>query len=154
MGCLSPWIPWLIHLFYASYIPAPKSLATIHRVKHLLEKAKGPKWHYIIVIFKGGNVTLLRLLQELYLWCTLSCIPIFTADEAKLGQKLHVSCCPMCVHIIKNDSAFLNPIVITHYWSNFVCRKCLDAVVTLGQQIKKHFLKCSILIDACEKPDL
>ena len=64
------------------FISAPKPLASIHRVKCLLEKAKGHGWPYIIVVFEGGNVTLLGLLQELHLWFTLSCIPIFTSDKA------------------------------------------------------------------------
>ena len=104
-------------------ISAPKSPASICLVKHLLEKAKGHGWPYIIVIFEGGNMTMLRLLQELHLQFTLSCIPIFTSDEAKQGQKTHVLCFPICTYIMKNDSAFLNHIVISHYWSNFACRK-------------------------------
>ena len=68
-------------------IPAPKSLASIQRVKCLLEKVKDHGWPYIIVIFEGGNVTPRGLLQELHSWFTLSHIPIFTSDEAKQGQK-------------------------------------------------------------------
>ena len=134
-------------------ISAPKSLASICRVKCLLEKAKDHGWPYIIVIFEGGNVTPLGLLQELHLWFTLSHIPIFTSDEVKQGQKTCVSCCPICTYIIKNDSTFLNHIVISHYWSNFACGKCLNVVMTSGQQMKKHFLKCHSITDACEKPD-
>ena len=69
-------------------IPAPKSLASVCRVKCLLEKAKNLGWPYIIVVFEGGNVTPLGLLQELHSWFTLSHIPIFTSDETKLGQKM------------------------------------------------------------------
>ena len=98
-------------------------------------------------------MTPLGLLQELHSQFTLSCISIFTSDEAKRGQKSHVSCCPICAYIIKNDSMFLNHIVILHYWSNFTCRKCLDAIVTSGQQMKKHFLKCHGITNVCEKPD-
>ena len=59
----------------AKSVPAPKPLATTHKVKCLLEKAKGQGQPYIIIIFEGGNVTLLGLLQELHLQYTLSCIP-------------------------------------------------------------------------------
>ena len=68
-------------------IPAPKSSASVCRVKCLLEKDKDLGQPYIIVVFEGGNVTLLGLLQELHSRFTLSYIPIFTSDEAKLGQK-------------------------------------------------------------------
>ena len=91
-------------------ISTPKSPASVCRVKRLLEKARGHGQPYITVVFERGNVTLLGLLQELH-----SCIPIFTSDEAKQGQKMHVSCCPICTYIIKNDSMFLNHIVISHY---------------------------------------
>ena len=102
-------------------IPALKSPASVHRVKCLLEKAKdlGQPLHHSHL--EGGNVTLLGLLQELHLRFTLSRIPIFTSDKAKLGQKMQVSCDPTCAYIVKNDSMFLNHIVISHYWSNFVC---------------------------------
>ena len=43
---------------------------------------------------------------------TLSHIPIFTPDEAKLGQKMRISCCPICMYIVKNDSMFLNHSVL------------------------------------------
>ena len=134
-------------------ISAPKPLASICRVKCLWEMAKGHGQPYIIVIFEGGNMTPLGLLQELHLWFTLSCIPIFTTDEAKQGKKPCVSCCPICAYIVKNDSAFLNHIVISHYCSNFACGKCLYAIVTSDQQMKKHFLKCHSIANAHEKPD-
>ena len=137
----------------AKSISALKHLVNVHRVKCLLEKAKGHGWPYIIVVFKGGNVTPLELFQELHVWFTLSGIPIFTADEAKWGQKPHVCCCPISAYIIKNDSAFLNHIVISHYWNNFVCGKCLDVIMTSDQKMKKHFLKYCGIADVCKKPD-
>ena len=131
-------------------VPVPKPLTTTHKVKHLLERAREQGWPYIIVIFEGGNVIPLGLLQELHLWYTLSHIPTFTAEEAKWGQKPHISCCPICTYIVKIDSTFLNHIVTAHYWCNYACRKCLDVVVTSGQQMKKHFLKCRSIIDVPE----
>ena len=50
-------------------------------------------------------------------------------------------------------TVFLNHNVITHYWCNYVCGKCLDVVATSGQQMKKHFLKCHDITDVHEKPD-
>ena len=45
-------------------VPALKSLATACKVKCLLEKARDHGRPYIIVIFEGGNMTPLGLLQE------------------------------------------------------------------------------------------
>ena len=81
-------------------------------------------------------------------------ILIFTPDEAKLGQKMRISCYPICANIMKNNSVFLNHIVICHYWSSFSCGKCLKFVVSSGQQMKKHFLKCYCIRDAHEKTHL
>ena len=136
--------------FYHANPETTKSVSAC-KVKHLLEKARRQGQPYIIVIFEGGKMTLLGLLQELHSWYTLSRIPIFTTEEAKWGQKPHISCCPICAYIVKNDSAFLNHIVITHYWCNYACGKCLDVVATSGQQMKKHFLKCCGITDVCQK---
>ena len=126
---------------FSKVISGPKSLASVCKVKHLLGKAKDHGQLYITVVFEGGNVTPLGLLKELHLQYTLSCIPIFTPNEAKLGQKTRVCCYPICTYM-KNDSVLLNYIIISHYWSNFACRKCLEFITSSGQQMKKHFLKC------------
>ena len=103
------------------------------------------------MVFEGGMVTLLGLLQELHSCLTLSCIPIHTPEEVKMGQKNWVSCCPICAYVIKNDCTFLNHIIIGHYWSSFSCGKCLEFVVSSRQQMKKHFPKCHGPKKACKK---
>ena len=120
----------LCHFYHANpetvkSLPALKPPATAHKIKHLLEKAKGQGWPYIIIVFEGGNVTPLGLLQELHLQYTLSCIPIFTAEEAKQGQKPHISGCPICAYIVKTNSTFLNHIVIMYCWSNYAVENVL-----------------------------
>ena len=84
-----------------------------------------------MVVFEGGTVTLLGLLQELHSRLTLSHIAISTPEEVKVGPKNHVSCCPICAYVVKNDYSFLNHIVIGHYWSSFSCVKCLEFAVHL-----------------------
>ena len=81
---------------HSNIITNPKSAASAHKIKCLLEKAKDLGWPFTIIVFEGGNVTLLGLLQELYSRLTLLHIPIFTPDKAKLGQKTIISCCPIC----------------------------------------------------------
>ena len=139
---------------HTNIITGPKSAAGACKIKHLLEKVKDLGQPFTIIVFEGSNVTPLGLLQELHLQLTLSHIPIFTPDKAKLGQKMRISCCPICTFIMKNDSAFLNHIVICHYWSRFSCGKCLEFIMSSGQQMKKDFLKCCGIKDACKKTDL
>ena len=71
----------------SNVITGPKSAASTHSIKHLLELAKELGWPLTIMVFEGGTVTLLGLLQELHSCLTLSCIPIHMPEEAKMGQK-------------------------------------------------------------------
>ena len=50
----------------SNVITSPKSAASAHRIKCLFEMAKDLGWPLTIVVFKGGNITPLGLLQELY----------------------------------------------------------------------------------------
>ena len=50
----------------SNIVMGPKSAAGTHRIKHLLELAKELGWPLTIVVFKGGTVTPLGLLQELH----------------------------------------------------------------------------------------
>ena len=50
----------------------PKSAAGTHRIKHLLELARELGQPLTIMVFKGGMVTLLGLLQELHLCLSLT----------------------------------------------------------------------------------
>ena len=51
----------------SNIVTGPKSAASAHRIKHLLELAKELGWPLMIVVFEGGTVTPLGLLQELHL---------------------------------------------------------------------------------------
>ena len=135
----------------SNVVMGAKSASTAHRIKCLLELAKELGYPLTIVVFEGGTVTPLGLLQELHSHLTLSHILIHTPDEAKQGQKNKVSCCPICAYIIKNDYAFLNHIVICHYCSSFSCGKCLEFMASSAQQMKKHFPKCKGLKEACKE---
>ena len=67
---------------------------------------------------------------------------IHMPEEVKVGPKNHMSCCPICMYVVKNDYSFLNHIIIGHYWSSFSCGKCLEFVVSSRQEMKKHFHNC------------
>ena len=73
----------------------------------------------------------------------LARIPIFLPDKAKGGHKPWVSCCPFCAYTVQNDPAYLNHIIGVHYHVSLTCGACLDAIATLGQQLKRHLSECS-----------
>ena len=123
----------------------PKPPAMAEHVKSLLTLTKMQRWPYIIIVFQGGPVTALGLLQELHMWSTLACIPIYRSDETKDGHKPRMLCCPFCVYTVQNDPAYLNHIVGMHYSANFTCGTCLSAITSLGQQMKRHINECSRL---------
>ena len=111
-----------------SMLAPPKSLAMAEHLKGLLLLTKMQCWPYIIIVFQGGPITPLGLLQELHMWNALDHIPIFQSDETKDGHRPHVSCCPFCTYTIQNDPTYLNHIVGMHYHANFTCGTCLNAV--------------------------
>ena len=123
----------------------PKLPATVDHVKKLLFLASTKRRWYIIVVFSGGTVTPLGLLQELHMRSTLIRIPIYLSGESKDGHGPHVSCCPFCMYTIQNDPAYLNHIVCVHYEVSFACAACLSAITSSGQQMKAHIKECSRL---------
>ena len=131
-----------------SMLPPPKQPATMDHVKSLLFLTNMLQRSYIIVVFQGGTVTPLGLLQELHTHSALARIPIYRSEETKDGHKPHMLCCPFCTYTIQNDPAYLNHIVCTHYNANFACGTCLSAVTSSGQQMKKHLKECSGLASA------
>ena len=137
----------LCHFYHADpNVPmstTPKPPATVEHVKKLLFLASTQRWPYIIVVFQGGTVIPLGLLQELHTRSTLVCIPIYLPGETKDRHKPRMSCCPFCVYTTHNDPAYLNHIVCTHYDTNFACGTCLSAITSSGQQMKNHIKECS-----------
>ena len=120
----------------------PKPPATVEHVKKLLLLASTQWQSYVIVVFQGGTVTPLGLLQELHTQSTLVCIPICLPGETKDGHRPHVSCCPFCAYTIQNNLAYLNHIICAHYDASFGCGACLSAVTSSGQQMN-HIKECS-----------
>ena len=134
-----------------SMLAPPKPPAMEVHLNNLLVLAKALHQPYIIVMFEGGPITPLGLLQELHMHHALVHIPIFWPDKTNVGHKPRVSCCPFCAYTIQNDPAYLNHIVNTHYHVNFACGRCLSAVTMSGQQMKRHISDCSGLTAITEK---
>ena len=95
------------------------------------------------MVFQGGTVTPLGLLQELHTRSMLVCIPIYLTGEAKDGHGACMSCCPFCMYTVQNDLAYLNHIVCVHYDTSFGCGACFSAITSSGQQMKNHIKECS-----------
>ena len=125
-----------------STLTPPKLPAKADHIKSLLILAKTQPRPYIIVVFKGGAITPLGLLQELHTRSALARIPIYRPDETKDGHKPRISCCPFCAYTVQNDPAYLNHIVGMHYNANFTCGTCLSAVTSSCQQMKRHINEC------------
>ena len=121
----------------------PKPPATAEHVKKLLFLASTKRRRYVIVVFRGGTVTPLGLLQELHTRSALVRIPIYLTGEVKDGHGARMSCCPFCAYTVQNDPAYLNHIVCTHYDASFACGACLSAITSSGQQMKNHIKECS-----------
>ena len=134
-----------------SSLMPPKPPTTVDHLNNLLVLVKSRHRPYIIVVFEGGPVTPLGLLQELHTCHMLAHIPIFLPEETKDGHKPQVSCCPFCAYTIQNDPVYLNHIIKAHYHVNFACGTCLSAITTLGQQMKRHISECPGLTALPEK---
>ena len=102
-----------------------KSADCACKIQGMVEIAKRVGQLLTVVVFKGESVISMCLLQELLSCLTLSHIVIHTPEEAKVGVKNHVYCCPICAYVVKNDLVFLNHIIVGHYWGSFSCGKCL-----------------------------
>ena len=137
----------LCHFYHAdSNVTAPKTPkppATVEHVKKLLLLASTQRRSYVIVVFQGGTVTPLGLLQELHTRSALVHIPICLHGGTKDGHRPRVSCCPFCAYTVQNDPAYLNHIICAHYDTSFGCGACLSAVTSSGQQMKNHIKECS-----------
>ena len=117
----------------------------------MVEIAKRVGQLLTLIVFEGESVSHVCLLQELHSCLTLSCIAIHTPETAKVGVKNRVYCCPICVHVVKNDLIFLNHIIVGHYWGSFSCGKCLAFVVATAQEMKRHIAGCGKPQMGCSK---
>ena len=121
----------------------PVSPAMAEHVKRLVLLASTTPRRYVLMVFRGGTVTALGLLQELHTRSALVRIPIYQSGNAKDGHGACMSCCPFCAYTIQNDPAYLNHIVCAHYDVSFGCGSCLSAITSSVQKMKDHIKECS-----------
>ena len=126
-------------------MPLPSSPvlpAMAEHVKRLVLLASTKPRRHVLMVFLGGAVTALGLLQELHTRNALVRIHIYQSGDTKDGPGARVSCCPFCAYTIQNDPAYLNHIVCAHYDASFGCGSCLSAVTSSVQKMKDHIKEC------------
>ena len=123
----------------SNVLTGPKSADCAHKIHGLVEMAKGVRQMLTIIAFEGESFSPVCLLQELHSHLTLT---IHTPDEARVGVRNHMYCCPICMFVAKSNIVFLNHIIVGHYWGSFSCGKCLVSVVATTWVMKRHFAGC------------
>ena len=126
----------------SNVLTGPKSADCACKIQGLVEMAKGVRWVLTIVAFEGELFSPVCLLQELHSHLTLSHIAIHTPDEAKVGVRNRMYCCPICTYVAKSNIVFLNHVIVGHYWGSFSCGKCLASVAATAQKMRRHFANC------------
>ena len=100
----------------ANVLVGPKSAASAHKIHLLIGIAKGLGWQLMVVVFEGESVTPTCLLGELHSRMLLSRYVLHTPDEAKIGIRNRIYCCPPCAYVLKNCTTLLDHIIVGHYW--------------------------------------
>ena len=80
--------------------------------------------------------------RQIALPLALSRFTIHTPEEAKIGISICVYCCPICTYVVKNNTTFLDHIIVGHYWGSFSCGKCLAFAVDTAEQMMGHLPHC------------
>ena len=135
----------------SNVLTGPKSANCAHKIQGMVEVAKRVGQLLTVIVFEGEMVTPACMLQELHSCLTLSCSAIHTPEEAKVGVKNRMYCCPICTYMVKNNLVFLNHIIVGHYWGSFSCGKCLAFVMATAQQMKRHIAGCGKPQMECSK---
>ena len=104
----------------SNVLVGPKSAESARRIHCLIEIAKGLGQQLMVVVFEGESVTPKCLLSELHSHMALSWYALHASDEAKMGIRNRIYCCPICMYVISNPTTLLNHIMVGHYWGGGV----------------------------------
>ena len=126
----------------SNVLTGPKSAECVCRIYGLVEIAKRVGWQLTVIVFDGESVSPVCLLKELHSHVALLRIAIHTPEEAEVGVRNRMYCCPICTYVIKNDIALLDHIIVGHYWGSFSCGKCLAFAVATAEQMRRHIAGC------------
>ena len=108
----------------------------------MIDIAKGIGQQLTIVVFDGESISPMCLLRELHSRAALSQMAIHMAREVKRGKRNHVYCCPICSYVAKGATAFLDYIVVGHYWGSFSCGRCLSFANVNAEEMRWHIGTC------------
>ena len=126
----------------ANVLVGPKSAKSVCRIHHLIEIAKRIGWQLMVVVFEGESISPWCLLGDLHSHLALSRFTIHTPEEAKIGISIRMYCCPICAYVVKNNTTFLDHIIVGHYWGSFSCGKCLAFAADTTEQMMGHLTRC------------
>ena len=120
----------------------PKLTESTRRIYRMVEIAQGVGRQLTVIIFDGESFSPVCLLEALHSRVAVSWITIHTPEEAERGVQNRVYCCSICAYVGKSNYAFLNHIIVGHYWGSFSCRKCQTFAAATAQQMKRHLMGC------------
>ena len=123
-------------------LTGPKSADSADKIYRMIDIAKRMGRQLTIIIFDGESVSPMCLLGELHSRVALSRMAIHMAREFKMGIRNHVYCCPICSYIVKNAMAFLDHIMVGHYWGSFSCGRCLSFAAANAEEMTRHIRNC------------
>ena len=126
----------------ANVLVGPKSAESAHRIHCLIEIAKGLGQQLTVVVFEGESVSPWCLLSKLHSRMALSRFALHTSEEAKIGIRNRVYCCPICAYVVKNCTTPLDHIVVGHYWGSYSCGKCLAFATHTAAGMMAHVVSC------------
>ena len=126
----------------SNVLVGPKSAESVHRIHRLIHIAKGLGRQLTVVVFEGESVNFKCLLSELHSCMALSRYALHTSDEAKLGIRNRIYCCPICMYVVSNPTTFLDHIVVGHYWGSFSCSVCLAFATHTAAGMMAYLIGC------------
>ena len=128
-----------------------KSAESARRIHCLIEIAKGLARQLTVVVFEGESVSPSCLLSELHSCMALLRFMLHMPDEARIGIKNRMYCCPICAYVIDNSTTLLDHIVVGHYWGSYSCGKCLAFTTHTTVGMMAHVIGCVQSNPGCSK---
>ena len=120
----------------------PKAPMMPSQLKALLHKRRRQGRPLLIMAIIGEVVMLHGLLSELHTLGALQHLPMKCEDDPVDQPRMKMSFCPFCSYHCRNDSTFLNHIMLFHYDVGYGCGKCVEEVFITSQSFKAHFKEC------------
>ena len=120
----------------------PRAPMMSSQLKALLHKGRRQGCPLLIMAIAGEVVTPHGLLSKLHTPSALQHLPMKCEDDLVDQPRMKTSFCPFCSYHCRNDSTFLNHIVLFHYNAGYGCGKCVEEVFITSLSFKVHFKEC------------